>query len=66
VTFVVKEDAGKKFSCICCGEPYLAYPPDSFHVFASVKSEDVADPIKMTYKCRAKDCGKENILFWGT
>jgi hypothetical protein len=54
-----------KFSCIYCGAPYEAYPPDSIHDMASLKPEDVGDPQKMIYKCQNKDCGKENIIYWG-
>jgi hypothetical protein len=62
---MAKKETGRKFSCIHCGEPYEAYPPDGFHLLASLKQEDVNDPIKMTFICRAKGCGKENIIYWG-
>lgn len=58
-----KKEEGKRFSCLKCGSSYLAYPPDDFHAYASVKADDIDDPIKMTYRC--KDCNNDNVIYWG-
>ena len=60
---MVKDDRAKGFSCLKCGTPYMAYPPDDFHYDASIKEKDVEDPIKVDYKC--KECGNMNTLYWG-
>lgn len=56
----------KRLSCLHCGSPFEAYPPDDFHLFASLKAEEVSNPVKMIYRCQAKGCGNENILYWGS
>lgn len=59
-----KREEVKKFSCLHCGAPYITNPPDDFHYYASVKEDDVEDPIKVTYRC--EKCGKDNTLYWGS
>jgi len=59
-----KKEEVKQFSCLHCGVPYTAIPPDDFHPYASVKADDVDDPLKMTYRCKA--CGKDNTIYWGS
>jgi len=58
-----KDDRGKRFSCVKCGSSFIAYPPDDFHVYASIKESEIDEPVKMEYRC--KDCGNINILYWG-
>lgn len=60
---MVKNDRGKKFSCLHCGSTFIAYPPDDYHQIASIKENEVGDPIKVEYRC--KDCNKTNVLYWG-
>lgn len=61
---MVKYEAVKKLGCLYCGAPFEAYPPDDFHIIASLKSEGANNPVKMVYKCQAKGCGSENIIYW--
>lgn len=52
----------KKYSCIHCGSPFDAYPPDDIHVIATrdeIKSKDV---IKVDHKC--VNCNELNTIYW--
>jgi len=60
---MVKNDRGKKFSCLKCGAPFISYPPDDIHDTASLKQDEVKDPIKIEYRC--EKCGNINVLYWG-
>ena len=53
----------KIYSCIHCGSQFEAYPPDDRHNIATRNESDYEDHIKVNYRC--KDCGKDNIMFWG-
>jgi DNA-directed RNA polymerase subunit RPC12/RpoP len=53
----------KKYSCIECGSPFDAYPPDDRHDRATRNEGDYKDHIKVNYRC--KDCGHTNVIFWG-
>jgi len=35
-----------------CGETFEAHPPDDFHQVASIKPDEVGDPIKVEYRCK--------------
>ena len=52
----------KTFSCLKCGRPFPAYPPDDLHPTASLNKEDLENTVEMKYKC---DCGNEITLYWG-
>jgi rubredoxin len=58
-----KKEKVKRFSCVKCGSPFDAHPPDDLHNTASLKEADVEDPIKVEYRC--KDCGNINVIYWG-
>ncbi len=53
----------KKYSCLHCGNPFDAYPPDSRHTWASRDSNHYEHSIKVTYIC--EKCKNENIIYWG-
>jgi len=53
----------KTFSCIKCGHPFDAYPPDDIHTVATRREGDYRDHIKIDYKC--KNCGEVNTIYWG-
>ena len=53
----------KKFSCLNCGAPFDAYPPDDIHNTASLRITNVNEPKKIKYKC--EQCNRENIIYWG-
>lgn len=61
---MVKDDRGKKFSCIKCGECFVGYPPDDFHQTASLNPNEINNPVKIEYKC--PKCGNVNVLYWGS
>ena len=58
-----KDKRGKQFSCVNCGSAFTGYPPDDFHPYASMKDNEVGDPVKVTHKC--KKCGHKTVLYWG-
>lgn len=58
-----KKEKARKFSCLHCGTPFEAYPPDDRHTRATRNKKDYEDHIKVDYKC--KDCGKFNTIYWG-
>jgi DNA-directed RNA polymerase subunit M/transcription elongation factor TFIIS len=60
---MVKDDRGKRFSCLKCGSSFVAYPPDDHHDIASLKENGVEEPIKIEYRC--EKCGNSNVLYWG-
>jgi DNA-directed RNA polymerase subunit M/transcription elongation factor TFIIS len=60
---MAKDDRGKRFSCLKCGEPFVGYPPDDFHQTASITQSEVNDPIEVEYRC--EKCGNTNVLYWG-
>ena len=60
---MVKDERGKSFSCLKCGDTFTAYPPDDFHHVASLKPTGIEDPIKIDYKCQ--NCANTNTLYWG-
>ena len=52
----------RKFSCINCGHPYDAYPPnDVFHI-AQNKQCNENDCIEIKYEC--DNCNNKNTIFW--
>jgi len=59
---MVKEKV-KKFSCLNCGTPFEAYPPDDLHDKATRKKGFYKDNIKVNYIC--KKCKNVNTLYWG-
>lgn len=63
VISMVKNDRGKKFSCLRCGSSFTGYPTDDYHQIASIKESEVEDPIKVEYRCT--ECGNTNVLYWG-
>jgi len=62
---MVRKDASKKFSCLYCGTPFDAYPPDDRHNVATRDEKDYEDHIKVDYKCKGQGCGKINTIYWG-
>jgi rubredoxin len=60
---MVKKEAVKKFSCLKCGSPFDAYPPDDRHNVATRNEKDFKDNIKVDYVC--KDCRNTNTIYWG-
>lgn len=57
------------FSCVLCGEPYDAFPPDDLHTFATRKAppRDFLESglcIEIPYVCLNPDCFRENVLYW--
>jgi len=60
---MVKDDRGKRFSCLKCGASFVGYPPDDFHQTASLNQSQVHNPIKVEHRC--DKCGSTNILYWG-
>ena len=52
----------KIFSCIKCGHPFTAYPPDDVHDIATRNESDYEDHIKIDYKC--EKCGAINTIYW--
>lgn len=59
---LVKEKV-KKFSCLNCGNPFDAYPPDDSHDTASRNEGEYEDKIKVNYIC--KECKNVNTIYWG-
>jgi len=59
---MVKEKV-KKFSCLKCGTPFEAYPPDDRHYKATRNEKDYEDHIKVDYRC--KECSHTNTIYWG-
>jgi DNA-directed RNA polymerase subunit RPC12/RpoP len=59
---MVREEV-KKYSCLNCGTPFDAYPPDDLHRWASRDPNHYKDNIKVTYLC--KECKNENVIYWG-
>ena len=53
----------KKFSCLKCGTPFDAYPPDDRHDIATRNEKDYEDHIKVDYRC--KECSTINTIYWG-
>ena len=62
---MVRKETAKTFSCLYCGTPFEAYPPDDLHTVASRNEKDYEDHIKINYKCTAKGCGEINTIYWG-
>ena len=62
---MVRKETVKKFSCLYCGTPFDAYPPDDRHYKASRNKKDYKDFIQVDYKCRGEVCGKINTIYWG-
>ena len=53
------------FSCVECGEPYTAFPPDDLHKVASIKEpseKDAWDTIKIIHDC--VKCLKPMTVYW--
>ena len=59
---LVRKEEVKKYSCLKCGTPFDAYPPDDHHTFASRDPNQYKDNIKVTYIC--KECKNENVIYW--
>jgi rubredoxin len=60
---LVRKENVKRFSCLKCGTPYDAYPPDDRHNIATVNEKDYEDHIKVDYRC--EKCGNINTIYWG-
>jgi len=60
---MVKKEVLKRFSCLKCGTPFDAYPPDDRHDTATRNEKDYEDNIKVDYRC--KECGHINTIYWG-
>jgi len=60
---MVKKEVVKRFSCLKCGTPFEAYPPDDRHDRATRNEKDYEDHIRVDYKC--KDCANINTIYWG-
>jgi DNA-directed RNA polymerase subunit RPC12/RpoP len=60
---MVKKEVAKMYSCLKCGAPFVAYPPDDRHDTASRIEKEFEDPIRVDYKC--KDCPYINTIYWG-
>jgi hypothetical protein len=56
----------KMFSCIHCGTPFPAYPPDDEHPVASLEKpqEAAGSIVEMTHDCQNRQCGKPATLYW--
>lgn len=57
-----KKTIAKKYSCLKCGSPFDAYPPDDSHDTATRDPNKYEDQIKVDYRC--KDCGYVNTIYW--
>lgn len=55
--------SAKRFSCVKCGTPFDAYPPDSLHNIASRDRRSYDDHVKIDYKCGS--CKTTNTIYWG-
>jgi rubredoxin len=55
----------RTYSCTKCGSVFEAYPPDDRHIIATRSEKDYEDNLKVDYKCREKDCGAINTIYWG-
>ena len=53
----------RTYSCLECGESFIAHQPDDFHIQASLKKEGLRDPVEMKFPCR--NCQNVTILNWG-
>ena len=52
----------KTFSCLKCGTPFDAYPPDEVYTIA--RREESKDAIKIEYKCKRPGCRHKNAIYW--
>jgi len=52
----------RRYSCLKCGAPFDAYPPDDLHDLASVYKPGSESHVKVNYKCNA--CGEINVIYW--
>jgi rubredoxin len=55
----------RNYSCTKCGCVFEAYPPDDRHTVATRSESDYKDNVKVDYKCKGKDCGATNTIYWG-
>jgi rubredoxin len=55
--------AAKRFSCLECGKPFDAFPPDDMHNVASRNQNSYEDNIKVDYTC--ENCAHVNTIYWG-
>ena len=53
------KEGAKKFSCLECGEPFEAFPPDDQHAIGSLDPSPTA--IKITYECVNHH---KNTIYW--
>jgi DNA-directed RNA polymerase subunit RPC12/RpoP len=60
---MVKKEVAKRFSCLKCGTPFEAYPPDDRHGSATRNEKEYEDHTKVDYRC--KECGNINTMYWG-
>jgi DNA-directed RNA polymerase subunit RPC12/RpoP len=60
---MVKKEVAKTYSCLKCGAPFEAYPPDDRHTIATRNEKDFEDHIKVDYRC--KECDNTNTIYWG-
>ena len=58
----------KIFSCVQCGHPYEAYPPDDSHRIGTLEKpnpEDVKGTvIEVTHDCENPGCHHPTTLYW--
>jgi len=52
----------KTFACRECGKSYVASPPDSDHIFASITKGARKNEVEWKYSCPD---GHTNLLYWG-
>jgi hypothetical protein len=52
------------FSCDGCGQGKLIQPPDDIHTEANRQYDSLQKPVKTSFKCENKDCGRLNFVYW--
>lgn len=62
---MVKKEVAKTYSCLKCGAPFVAYPPDDRHTTATRNEKDFEGHIKVDYRCKERGCDNTNTIYWG-
>jgi len=56
----------RKFSCLGCGRPFDAHPPDDVHTVADRDHHGfIVDCVRVNHLCQNTDCKeRENPIYW--
>jgi len=58
-----EKKVAKTYSCLKCGAPFVAHPPDDRHDKATRNEKEFEDHIRIDYRC--KECDNTNTIYWG-